>query len=133
MALFEVVQDARRLKRKQKSEMTERIRKFSAIFLGQDLPELPDLRVILDVLSVNCARQLVQEIRPMHPEGIFDVTPDPQRRFRRSESEPEDCLQIQNKPAMPDLSIDPEETADIVIPLDHPVFRRNHSRSEFGD
>lgn len=64
----------------------------------------------------------------MHPEGIFDVTQDPQPRYRRAENNPEDGLQIQNKPAQPDLSIDPEETADIVIPLDHPVFRRNHSR-----
>ena len=64
----------------------------------------------------------------MHPEGIFDVTQDPQRRYRRSENETEDSLQIQNKPATQDLSIDPEETADIVIPRDHPVFRRNHSR-----
>jgi hypothetical protein len=64
----------------------------------------------------------------MHPEGIFAVTQDPQSRFRRSENETEDSLQIQNKPVTPDLSIDPEETADIVIPLDHPVFRRNHSR-----
>ncbi len=61
----------------------------------------------------------------MHPERIFDVTQDPQRRFRRSENETDDSLQIQNKPASPDLSIDPEETAEIVIPLDHPVFRRN--------
>ena len=69
----------------------------------------------------------------MDPAGVFDVTPDPQRRLRHSKDETGDCLQIQNKPATPDLSIDPEETADIVLPLDHPVFRRNHSRSEFTD
>ena len=69
----------------------------------------------------------------MDTAGIFGVTPDPQRRRQRSENETGDCLQIQNKPATPDLSIDPEETADIVLPLEHPVFRRNHSRSDFAD
>ncbi len=65
----------------------------------------------------------------MRPEGIFDETQDPQGRIRHAENDSsEDGLQIQNNPGQPDLSIDPEETADIVIPLDHPVFRRNHSR-----
>ncbi len=65
----------------------------------------------------------------MHPEGIFDVTQDPQQSIPAfGERRLKMACRFRTNQRQPDLSIDPEETADIVIPLDHPVFRRNHSR-----
>jgi hypothetical protein len=63
------------------------------------------------------------EVSDVHPESQFS---DPERRLQPTEDAPNDGPHMRNKAAETALSFDMEETADIVLPIDHPIFGRRH-------
>lgn len=72
----------------------------------------------------------------MHLESDFNARVDEQRnqRSRQADGGDEAGATFDNQAAGSEPSFDMEETADIVLPFDHPIFRRKPlTRSDFGD
>jgi hypothetical protein len=60
----------------------------------------------------------------MQPENQLDSVVRRQGQFQRPVNEAGDAVQKQNTCAEATPLFDLEETADIVLPIDHPIFRR---------
>jgi hypothetical protein len=62
----------------------------------------------------------------VQPESQLNERLDAPRLYQQAESGMETSPQLQNKPTDPGPTFDMEETADIILPIDHPIFTRRH-------
>lgn len=62
----------------------------------------------------------------MQPENQFHQRLDALRQSPQTESGVDDNPRIQSNPPEAGPTFDMEETADIILPIDHPIFRRRH-------
>ncbi len=62
----------------------------------------------------------------MQAESQFHQKLDVLRQHSQAERGVDDSPQVQNQAAEAGSSFDMDETADIILPIDHPIFKRRH-------